>query len=95
MTTQPLTIRLATASDAAELAYLAELDSTKVRRGDHVVAEIDGRLLAALALEDGVTFADPFEPTADVVALLKAHVAPQRRHRRRFGRLIPRPAIAA
>jgi hypothetical protein len=45
-------------------------------------------LSAAVSVHDGSVIADPFRPTADIVALLRAHVAavtpaPRRRPRRR------------
>src|SRR4051794_37369645 len=68
-------IRPAYPDDAAALGRLAALDSARPPRGAVVVAERDGRLLAARALESGRTIADPFVPTADLVALLSVHAA--------------------
>jgi hypothetical protein len=61
--------------DALTLARLAALDSQRPLAGSTVVAERDGRILAAIALDDGRTIADPFAPTADLVALLRLHAA--------------------
>ena len=36
-----------------------------------LVAESDGRLLAAVPFDGGRAIADPFEPTAEAVALLE------------------------
>src|SRR5437588_11733707 len=69
----PITIRLARADDAADLATLAQLDSAGVPAAPVLVAETAGTLLAALSLLDGVSVADPFRPTAHVVDLLRAH----------------------
>ena len=66
-----LTVRFAAASDLSELARLAALDSGKPPRGPALVAEADSRMLAALPLGSGRPIADPFEPTAEVVALLQ------------------------
>lgn len=70
-----LVIRPAFSDDASTLARLAALDSQRPLAGSTVVAERDGRILAAIALDDGRTIADPFAPTADLVALLKLHAA--------------------
>jgi len=64
-----LTIRPAHERDHLDL--LAALDSAAPLRGDVLVAESCGRLVAALELESGRSVADPFERTADVVELLR------------------------
>jgi hypothetical protein len=66
-----LTVRHAVASDLSELARLAALDSATPPRGPALVAEADSRMLAALPLGSGRPIADPFEPTAEIVALLE------------------------
>jgi hypothetical protein len=66
-----LTVRHAAASDLSELARLAALDSATPPRGPALVAEADSRMLAALPLGSGRPIADPFEPTAEIVALLQ------------------------
>ena len=63
-------IRAARGSDGPALARLAALDSAALPTGDMLVAEVDGELVAARSLATGATIADPFRPTADVVALL-------------------------
>jgi hypothetical protein len=68
-----LVIRPAYPDDHAALARLAALDSRRPLTGPALVAERDGRLLAALATADGRAVADPFAPTADLVALLRLH----------------------
>ena len=67
-----ITIRLASEVDATGLRTLAELDSRPVPAGRVLVAEVDGRLRAAVALDGGEAIADPFRRTADLVALLAA-----------------------
>jgi hypothetical protein len=74
-----LTIRSANASDAAPLARLAALDSSRVPNGELLIAELDGRLVAALSVDTGATIADPFEHTAAIVDSLRAQA--QRRAR--------------
>ena len=66
-----ITVRYAVASDLSEIARLAELDSATPPRGPALVAEADSRMLAALPLGSGRPIADPFEPTAEIVALLQ------------------------
>jgi hypothetical protein len=71
-TTDTVTIRRAGSQDGVALNLLAMLDSQRPLRGPVLVAESDGLVLAAIALEDGRVAADPFFPTADLVALLRA-----------------------
>jgi hypothetical protein len=66
-----ITVRRAVAGDRGELERLAALDSGTPPRGPALVAEADSRMLAVLPLGSGRPIADPFEPTASVVALLQ------------------------
>jgi hypothetical protein len=66
-----LVIRPAHAADAASLQRLAQLDSRRLPAGPHLIAELDGRAVAALSRRDGAAVADPFTHTADIVALLR------------------------
>src|SRR3954468_6193043 len=66
-----LVIRPATASDRSELERLAALDSHSVPAGPHLIAELDGRPVAALSRTDGSVVADPFSRTGTIVALLR------------------------
>lgn len=66
-----ITVRRAVAGDRIELERLAALDSATPPRGPALVAEADSRMLAVLPLGAGRPIADPFEPTAAVVALLE------------------------
>ena len=75
-TTAPsVLIRAARGSDGTELERIAQLDSTHVPAGSLLVAEADGRLVAAIASSTGEAIADPFLPTADVVELLQLRAA--------------------
>jgi hypothetical protein len=79
-----ITVRRSVASDRSELERLAALDSARPPTGPALVAEADSRMLAALPLGSGRPIADPFEPTAAVVALLELRAeqmatAPNRR----------------
>ena len=66
-----VTIRELAGGDAISLRELAERDTARGLRGDVVGAERDGRLMAAISLTSGDVVADPFHPTADLVALLR------------------------
>jgi hypothetical protein len=70
-----ITVRRAASADQADLARLAALDSASPPRGPALVAEADSRMLAALPLGAGRPIADPFEPTAEAVALLELRAA--------------------
>jgi hypothetical protein len=50
---------------------LAELDSQRPLTGPALLGEIDGRPAAAISLDDGRVVADPFQHTAQLVALLR------------------------
>jgi hypothetical protein len=82
MLTVPLTIRFASPFDAADIATLAELDSSRAPRGDVLVAYVDGELWAALSVEDGHFVADPLRPSAEAVEVLQE----RRRQLRRASR---------
>jgi hypothetical protein len=66
-----VTVRRSTSGDQGALARLAALDSASPPRGPALVAEADSRMLAALPIGSGRPIADPFEPTAELVALLE------------------------
>jgi hypothetical protein len=66
-----MTIRPAFPDDRATLTHLAALDSQRLPSGPLLLAEIGGEPWAAIALETGRVFADPFRPTAAVVDLLR------------------------
>ena len=66
-----VTVRRSNQADESALARLAALDSASPPRGPALVAMADERMLAALPLGSGRPIADPFEPTAELVALLE------------------------
>ena len=70
--TPVIALRLAGPDEADELADLAGLDSSRVLTGNVLVAVVDGRLVAAISLEDGRVVADPLVPTVEARALLEA-----------------------
>ena len=71
----PIAIRPARASDAERLRWLAQRDSASVPAGRLLVAEVDGAIQAAVAVDSGEAIADPFRPTAELVALLRMRAA--------------------
>jgi hypothetical protein len=64
-------IRMAKSRDAAVLRELEELDGRSLTDGAHLVAELGGVPVAAIAVSDDTVVADPFEKTAGVVDLLR------------------------
>jgi hypothetical protein len=68
-------IRAARGSDGVALENLARMDSQRPLTGYVTVAEQDGTVVAAIAGERAI--ADPFRPTADLVALLRLHAGRQ------------------
>ena len=81
-------IRAARGSDGSALDDLARLDSQRPLDGDVLLAEQDGTLVAALAGDRVI--ADPFRPTADLVALLRLRGGRGRQHRSRGRVRVPR-----
>src|ERR671924_2215084 len=74
-----VTVRPSQPADESGLARLAALDSARPLRGPALVAMADERILAALPLGSGRPIADPFEPTAELVALLELRRAQMER----------------
>jgi hypothetical protein len=77
-----VTLRYACAADAERLQHLRELDSAPGPMGgpplggeSALVAEVDGRLRAALPLDGGAPIADPFYRGAELVDLLRLRAA--------------------
>jgi hypothetical protein len=70
-----VTIRQAAAGDAARLSHLAQLDSAEVPGGQVLVAEVDGRLRAALPLNGSAPIADPFHRGTELIELLRLRAA--------------------
>ena len=82
-------IRLASSLDCERLRRLAERDTARVPDGPLLIAERADELLAALSLDSGSAIADPFAPTAQIVAVLRAYAAPSAMSRRtRVGSII-------
>ena len=88
----PISIRTARSGDEAALRRLAALDSADPIAGPALVAEVDGELRAALALDDQRVIADPFHTTAQLVVLLEVQAAQPARRRAALAAL--RAAVA-
>jgi hypothetical protein len=83
---QRLVLRRAAAQDELAVARLAALDSAQRPAGALLVAELEDEIVAAVPFDGGRAIADPFHPTADLVALLRARIellAPERAPARR------------
>jgi hypothetical protein len=68
---EQVVLRLCSVHDDEALDRLAALEGRKVASGRHVVAEVDGTLVASLPLASGPLLADPFRHTAHLVSLLE------------------------
>jgi hypothetical protein len=75
ITSDRIVLRRAGPQDSRALADLAELDGARRPTGDVLVAEVDGRVVAALPVGGERAIADPFEWTADLVELLRERAA--------------------
>ena len=71
----PLTLRVARPDDAPAVRRLAQLDSSRPPSGRVLLAVVGSEPVAALGVETGTVVADPFRPTADVVAVLRQAAA--------------------
>src|SRR5438552_14820923 len=74
-----VTLRYSSAADAERLRLLAELDTAEAPSGPALVAEVDGRLRAALPLDGGAPLADPFHRGAELIELLRLRAGQLRR----------------
>lgn len=99
----PITIRPSRPADEPALVALAALDSSRLAAGPLLVAEEDGELRAAIAVESGRPIADPFKRTVELIALLELRAEQLRRRRadgargatRRSERPLPLGRVAA
>jgi hypothetical protein len=66
-----VTLRYAAAADATRLELLAALDWGAPPVGPTLVAEVDGRLRAALPLDGGAAIADPSHHGCELLDLLR------------------------
>jgi hypothetical protein len=93
---RPVTLRLADGADDDALQRLAELDSSPLPPGPHLLAECDGRVDAAISLATGELIADPFRRTVELRELLRCHAGGLRLSAERPSTqwLRPRPRLA-
>ncbi len=68
---ESLVVRLVQAEDEPAIGRAAALDGKKAPEGRVLVAEHEGRIIAAVPLDSGQAVADPFYWTSDVVSLLE------------------------
>src|SRR5436305_4038184 len=74
-----VTLRHASAADRDRLRLLSELDSAELPCGPMILAEVDGKLRAALPLDGSRAIADPFHRGLELVELLRLRAAQPRR----------------
>ena len=74
-----VSIRSAAPADDAAIDRLAELDDHALPRGERLIGELGGRIVAAVDVDSGEAIADPFVPTAALVELLGLRAAQVRR----------------
>jgi hypothetical protein len=92
----PVLVRPARAVDAADLRRLAALDSARPLTGDVLIAQHSGGdVAAAMSLDTGAVIADPFQPTAQLVELLRTAARPAPAKRPRAARLAALRAVRA
>ncbi|HYZ30639.1 MAG TPA: hypothetical protein VE570_16365 [Thermoleophilaceae bacterium] len=87
-----IVIRSARRADEQDIAVLGVLDGgRRMPRGRVLVAEVDGRIRAAVG-SNGAAISDPFWPSAELVSMLRvrAESEPAARPARFFAR---RPAL--
>ena len=65
------TLRLATDADKDTLVRLAQLDAKPPLEGSILIGELHGEAVAALSLTDDRVVADPFRPTAHLLAAMR------------------------
>jgi hypothetical protein len=74
-----LLIRPASPDDEPAIARLSALDEHDLPRGERLIGELGGRIVAALDVRSGDAVADPFVPTTGLVELLGLRAAQVRR----------------
>jgi hypothetical protein len=79
-----IVIRFSTNADRRRIFDLAQLDGKPAPQGESLLAEADGRLVAAVGVTDGVSVADPFSLSAGALELL--HLRAEQERERKHGR---------
>jgi hypothetical protein len=72
---ETITIRPLQEEDVAAVELLAELEESHVPPGRLLVAEVEGTIEAAVAVEGGETVANPFSTSGEAVSLLRIRAA--------------------
>jgi hypothetical protein len=70
-----VTLRHGSAADRDRLRQLADLDSAEPLAEPVLLAEVDGRLRAAVALDGSGAIADPFHRGTELIELLRVRAA--------------------
>jgi hypothetical protein len=76
--TEPITIRHSADGDRARVVELSQLDGRPAPIGDLLLAEVGGKLWAAVGIDDGAAVSDPFEPAGEVEWLLQMRAEQER-----------------
>jgi hypothetical protein len=76
--TEPITIRHSANGDRERVVELSQLDGRPAPTGDLLLAEIGGKLWAAVGIDDGAAVSDPFEPSGEVEGLLQMRAEQER-----------------
>lgn len=93
--TTNINIRQLTALDSVEVDRLAALESSSAPLGPLLGAEVEGKLLAAIAIGSGEVVADPFSRTKELRDLLELRVAQLRQHQRPVRGVLRRRSASA
>ncbi len=91
----PIAIRDATPADRKALNRIAQRDSARLPDGALLVAEVGSEIRAAVSVDGYGSIADPFYPTANLLALLETRADQLRSARRRTGRVVARSVAPA
>ena len=84
--TAQIVLRRAFPDDDNQINLIAALDEEARPDGELLVAEVDGTIVAAMSVDGRRSIADPFEPTAEVLQLLRSRTR-QLRNEQRVGRV--------
>ena len=84
--TEQIVLRRAFPDDDNQINLIAALDEEARPDGELLVAEVDGKIVAAMSVDGRRSIADPFEPTAEVLHLLRSRTR-QLRNEHRVGRV--------
>jgi hypothetical protein len=76
--TEPITIRHSANGDRDRVLELSQLDGRPAPTGDLLLAEVGGKLWAAVGIDDGAAVSDPFELSGEVEWLLQMRAEQER-----------------